>query len=389
MFGVSTVVGLFSFLFGRLIQAKSVHFKLVEFKDRLKDQLHENEVQRRMAIYRAEVDQFIEKLHQESIQLPSLGRMADLVSERTDEILCSGLLEKARPAVKAEQAVRFAKKEARQARVELNAVRNQLDMMISVAPWLRDYTELTVEEILEGLRSHEGTATESAESEADEPFVDSKIVRWVPVHEWKDLSKAERLQLALDRYSDPSRSITPWDAGIRFERYVGYLYETKGYKVDFHGVLKGLEDLGVDLICESDKEIVVIQCKRLSPKKSIPVRENTVSQIYGATKYLAMRRKWSKPVVASVITTFELSETAREFADLLGVERQERMSFEKYPLIKCNIGSTGDKIYHLPFDQQYDSIVIGDVNGELYANDIAEAEGLGFRHAYRWRGSKD
>jgi len=35
--------------------------------------------------------------------------------------------------------------------------------------------------------------------------------------------------------------------------------------------------------------------------------------------------------------------------------------------------------YHLPFDPQYDSIIIGNVDGECYVNTVAEAEAKGFR----------
>jgi hypothetical protein len=39
------------------------------------------------------------------------------------------------------------------------------------------------------------------------------------------------------------------------------------------------------LLCENDSEILVVQCKRLSIQKGLPVRENTVAQIFGAEKF--------------------------------------------------------------------------------------------------------
>ena len=44
-----------------------------------------------------------------------------------------------------------------------------------------------------------------------------------------------------------------------------------------------------------------------------------------------------------------------------------------------------EKIYHLPMDQQYDKIVI-DGKDERYVSTVEEAERLGFRRAYRWKG---
>ena len=59
-------------------------------------------------------------------------------------------------------------------------------------------------------------------------------------------------------------------------------------------------------------------------------------------------------------------------------------------MIKCNISpTTQERIYHLPFDQQYDKAVIGNVPGEFYADTVAEAEAAGFRRAFRWRGIQE
>lgn len=49
-------------------------------------------------------------------------------------------------------------------------------------------------------------------------------------------------------------------------------------------------------------------------------------------------------------------------------------------------GRTREKIYHLPFDQQYDKVVIEPERGEFYADSVATAEARGFRRAFRYRG---
>jgi hypothetical protein len=46
----------------------------------------------------------------------------------------------------------------------------------------------------------------------------------------------------------------------------------------------------------------------------------------------------------------------------------------------------GTKIYDLPFDQQYDRTLI-EYKDECYVETVAEAEKLGFRRAFRWRGT--
>ena len=59
----------------------------------------------------------------------------------------------------------------------------------------------------------------------------------------------------------------------------------------------------------------------------------------------------------------------------------------EYPVIKCNLGhdefGNKEKIYHLPFDQQYDRIKIEPEKGEFYAMTVEEAENNGFRKALK------
>jgi hypothetical protein len=50
--------------------------------------------------------------------------------------------------------------------------------------------------------------------------------------------------------------------------------------------------------------------------------------------------------------------------------------------------TTGENIYHLPFDQMYDATVVHTERGEFYARTVEEAEQAGFRRAFRWRGGQ-
>lgn len=75
---------------------------------------------------------------------------------------------------------------------------------------------------------------------------------------------------------------------------------------------------------------------------------------------------------------------------MLNIEFVENYVLGNYPCIKCNINRDEfgfeTKIYHLPFDQQYDATKI-DRKGELMATTVAEAEVAGFRRAYKWFGA--
>jgi hypothetical protein len=77
---------------------------------------------------------------------------------------------------------------------------------------------------------------------------------------------------------------------------------------------------------------------------------------------------------------------AKDAAKKLEVECNEHVGMSDYPLVKCNISMRdGEKIYHLPFDQQYDRTKIIPAKGEKYVYTVSEAENAGFRRAWKWR----
>ena len=80
------------------------------------------------------------------------------------------------------------------------------------------------------------------------------------------------------------------------------------------------------------------------------------------------------------ITTTELSDMAKEFANQLGVTPM-KIPMGEYPMIKCN-NNNGERIYHLPFDQQYHRTEIRN-EGEFYAWTVKEATSKNFRRAMR------
>ncbi len=326
-------------------------------------------------------DASLRDLRDDTVLLPSLARWAARIQEERDDKEAKYLETKKWPAWKAAQHVREARAEARQARKELNVAFNHVDLYEALAPWLLEYTKWSLDELIEAMRDDE-KAKASAERGED------PARQYVPNPEWRKLSTSERNQLALDRYCDPKRKRTPWAAGVQYERYVGYRYEKSGFSVKYYGALRGRKDLGIDLICENEQSTRVVQCKRLSPDKQLPVRENAIAQIFGSAEFYRMCSESTKSVRAILVTTFQLSEEARRFAEHLNVAIEEFFELKPYPMIKCNVSRVdGEKIYHLPMDQQYDNVIVGDREGEFYAWTVKEAEHAGFRRAFRWKGS--
>ena len=97
-----------------------------------------------------------------------------------------------------------------------------------------------------------------------------------------------------------------------------------------------------------------------------------------------------KKVKGILVTTTSLSKEAKDIANYLHIQFRENEIFDKsYPCIKCNINRiSNEKIYHLPFDQQYDHIQIEIQKGERYLSTVQEAENLGYRRAKTYYASK-
>jgi hypothetical protein len=298
---------------------------------------------------------------------------------------------KKHPAYKKAEAVRAMALENRLLRKQIKIAQNFVTYYEKLFPWINEYVGEDLDDLLEGIAQYE---KEGSEEETD------PVLKYIPKAEYEKLPASERNQKALDRYISSRKR--PYEIGRDYERYIGYLYEKDGYKVEYMGIEKGLEDLGRDLVCIKGNEIEIVQCKCWASHKTI--HEKHINQLYGtAVKYFIDHNRITKgkksltlfpelissgQIKAAFITSTKLSETAKKFATALGVKVIEEKPLDKYPLIKCNIGANGARIYHLPFDQQYDKTLIKN-QGEFYASTVKEAEDKGFRRAFRWRGTSN
>ena len=201
-----------------------------------------------------------------------------------------------------------------------------------------------------------------------------------------------RNQTMLDNFK--TKRLNNLEVGRLYERYIGYLYEGEKWKVTFKGIVDNFNDLGRDLICIKDNVHKVVQAKCWN--KDTVVRENHIYQLFGSFTHYRMTLRQALKAVhgrsktkemmrnlnikAVICTSCDLSDTAQDVINHLGIEHRQEKLIKDYPMIKCNINtSSGEKLYHLPFDPAYDTIIIGNVEGEKYVDTIKEAENLGFR----------
>ncbi len=351
--------------------------KLADSKLKVDRRTRDVEAMERTVKERAEA---IEALAREkAIGFPWLARAYDEFLELQDRATVADLRNKAHPAQKAADQLGEMARLRRSAERKAKILEYQLRYYETQFPWLTDLTGEDVNDLLIAL------SQEREQVAHDETAYDAAR-QWITDAEYRQLSTADKFQLALDRYWSSRR--TCWQIGRDYERFVGYLYEREGFKVHYQGIVEGLDDLGRDLVV-SKETVQIIQCKNWSTDKLI--RENAVNQLFGTlTAYKIDHPGDEREVKGVLYTATRLSDRAKEFADKLGIKYVEDFKLQPYPAIKCNVSHRDNtKIYHLPFDQQYDRTTIDEERLECYVETVAEAEALSFRRAFRWRGSAE
>ncbi len=295
------------------------------------------------------------------------------LQDKKDE---SSLRTKTRPAIKAADTLREASRAKRTAEKKAKVLEYVLRYYEALFPWLSDLRGEDVDDLLIAI-------TTEKQQEADTEVEDAAR-QWLTEAEYSSLPVAEKCQLALDRYWKGRKR--PWQLGRDYERYVGFRYEEQGFAVYYQGIVEGLEDLGRDLLATKGNCVDVVQCKYWSKDKTI--HEKHVNQLFGTAMAYRIDHP-DKEVIPVFYTSTCLSPRAKQFADMLSVTYFENAPLSPYPCIKCNVSrKDGTKIYHLPFDQQYDRTIIEQERLECYVETVAEAEALGFRRAFRWRGGQ-
>jgi len=375
--GILIALWFLGWLLSRLSDLRDKAKKYVELKARVGN----------LAIYKGKLDSEAQTLQVRKVVLERLLKEKTqgfpwLAQAYADYIHLEDLKEadylqrKSHPAPVAAERVREIAGRRRVAEKLYRMLKYQLEYYENIFPWLVDFKGEDIDDLIIQIMERKEGNKEELEEHND------PVKMRLTSAEYSRLSRAERNQLALDRYWQGRK--TKWEIGRDYERYIGYLYESRGYSVYYQGIVEGFADLGRDLICIQDNNIEVVQCKHWRKERSI--HEKHIFQLYGTTVAYRIDHNRSR-VSACFVTSTELSERAKQFADELKIKTLENYPLEHYPCIKCNVSrKDGTKIYHLPFDQQYDKTLIEEERNERYVETVKEAEALGFRRAFRWKG---
>ncbi len=356
---------------------ENYEIKIRELKDLLsllkeEKEVFESSVKRERASLNFQKEGIIQMAKERQIGFPWLANAYNDFFMLEAEKIENFLKEKKHPAYSAAKVVKEQSKLRRQAEKEKKIAQYLVEYYENIAPFLLDLKEevdIASEKNVKLMKDY------SEEELADE------AINYLAKEEYRKLSSVERNQMALDRFW--KRNKPKWLIGRLYERYVGYLYEQKGYDVEYVGIFKGFEDLGRDLICRKGNNFIIIQCKYWAQFRTI--YEKHIFQFFG-TVFQYKDENPKKKVKGIFYTSTELSDLAKRFSKELNIGIKENFKFDKeYPCIKCNVSKkTNEKIYHLPFDQQYDKVKIEKNKREFYCKTVKEAEDAGFRRAFRY-----
>jgi len=370
--------------------------KFIEVKDKLNREVAEfekykKEAESRIGKERAELESYkkeaeariakdreaiIELAKQKSEGFPWLANAYADYFHLKDLWSADDLQYKPHPALKAAEQVREIASKRRIAEKLYRVLKYQLEYYERLFPWLIDFKSEDIDDLVIQLMEKKEESVEALEEPVD------PVKKWLTPEEYKNLPSVERNQRALDRWWKKPKS--KWEIGRDYERYIGYVYESRGYAVYYQGIVAGLADLGRDLMCAKDDNVEIVQCKYWSREKQI--HEKHIFQLYGTVVAYEIDHP-EKKASAFFITSTSLSDRAKQFANVLKIEFTENRPLERYPCIKCNVSRRDEaKIYHLPFDQQYDRTLVEEERNECYVETVAQAEAQGFRRAFRWRG---
>ena len=172
-----------------------------------------------------------------------------------------------------------------------------------------------------------------------------------------------------------THGLSPEEIGRRYEIYIGYRYESKGWKVEYNGAVMGLEDSGIDLICTKKNMILLIQCKNW--KHSKVIHEKYIHQLFGSASDYRINASEGLRVGAAFYTSASFSEKAKEIAEKFHIMIHEKYYLERFPCIKCK---SDTHRYYIPDDPEYFTVSIDTKKGDMFCYSVDEAESSGFSH---------
>ena len=170
------------------------------------------------------------------------------------------------------------------------------------------------------------------------------------------------------------------DYGAQYERFVGHLFEEKGFHVRYNGLREGMNDGGIDLIARAPRKIRLIQCKRWNR----PVDCDTISRLQGGVERFIWKERKDKPeksrthILGVLATSGDVEPEAQSLAEHLGIFVMKNLAYETYPAVKAQEIADGMGRFLLPFNSGYDRMNFCLGRGGRFFGSVREVLAKGF-----------
>ncbi len=144
-------------------------------------------------------------------------------------------------------------------------------------------------------------------------FINNRLYEKDKIRDWRSRKFFDFSKIKYENNSDTFNQAV----GNDYEAYIGKKYEKLGYKVEYRGMIKGVFDGGIDLICKMDKKIIFVQCKNWAIHK-YKINQKDLRAFVGDVQLLLMKddTKYSNISYNFIISDKEiLSNNAKKFLE--------------------------------------------------------------------------
>lgn len=121
------------------------------------------------------------------------------------------------------------------------------------------------------------------------------------------------------------------EKGKEYEEFIANYFKLDGYEINLNGIKKGKKDKGIDIICNKEEELILIQCKNWKANTKFKIGHEKLKAFVGAcTEYINENKLFEKNIKLKFITSnFILDKSGEKFLEESKTLKYEVIEFKK------------------------------------------------------------